>query len=71
MANEPITTGRNGMGLRWAQCGEYRVVAYTNGGYCCQRYMNGPGWCLFPEGESMPEDVERALCSALGIEMED
>jgi hypothetical protein len=58
-----------GTGLRCAVHGDYRVVAYAAGGYCRQwRDPAGGGWFLFrAEAEGMPEDVERALCLALGI----
>jgi hypothetical protein len=58
-----------GTGLRYAVHGDYRVVAYADGGYCCQwRDPAGGCWFLFrAEAEGMPEDVEQALCCALGI----
>ena len=65
-----VTTGTTRMGLRWARCGEYRIVAYVMpGGYSRQRVYSGrQGWRLLLPTEPMPEDVERALCAALRIE---
>ena len=61
-----VETGESN-GLRWAERDGYRILAYAEGGYCCLRYVDGIGWCLFPLDEDMPEDVERALCCALGV----
>jgi hypothetical protein len=66
---EAVETGvQPSTGLRWAKHGQYRVVAYAEGGYCCQRHVQGPGWCLLAPGQEMPADVERALCLALCLE---
>src|SRR5262249_54371070 len=59
-----------GTGMRWAHLGDYRVAAYSNADYCRMRWVpagDGGKWCLLPEGEEMPEEVERALCAALAI----
>jgi hypothetical protein len=64
-----VQVGTQPSGLRFATAGDYRVVAYAAGGYCRQwRAPAGGGWFLFrAEAEGLPEDVERALCFALGI----
>lgn len=63
-----IETGKNGMGCRWARSGEWRVVAYAEGGYCPQRRVEGIGWCLLAVDGEMPPDVEAALVDALGLD---
>lgn len=63
-----IITGQTDLGLRWAHNGTYRILAYAEGGYCCQCLYLVNGWYLLPAEEEIPQDVERALCHALGIE---
>ncbi len=63
-----VRIGTTAHGLRWAEREGFRVVAYALGGYSCNRWVDGMGWCLFAPGESMPEQTERALCCALEIE---
>jgi hypothetical protein len=75
MSEPKIETGKNGMGLRWARLGEWRIVAYAEGGYCVQRYVEGPGWCLLhagrggttPPKDKIPAGVEAKLLDALGL----
>jgi hypothetical protein len=65
---EPITTGKTeGMGLRWARSGIYRVVAHRDGCYTAMVLRPFGGWGLFEAGEAMLPEIERALCAALGI----
>lgn len=64
---DEIKTGVTGMGLRWAATGQYRVMTYVGGGYSCQNRVLGDNWKLFRKGETMPEDIEQALCAELGI----
>ncbi len=71
-----IKTGRGKPGtmgehLRWAKCGEYRIVAYAQtpragegGGYSAQWFVEGIGWTIC---EEMPGYIERALCAALAL----
>jgi hypothetical protein len=54
------------MGLRWAREGEWRVVAYAEGGYAVNRWVEGPDWVI---DHDIPSEVERPLCEALGIEI--
>lgn len=52
-------------GEHWAEHNGYRVISYAEGGYCCQVYFDGEWWA---DNDGIPEDVERYLCRALGIE---
>jgi len=66
----PITIARKPSGLRTAQTGDYKVVALAHRGdgfYSVQRRQHGQ-WQLLPDGETIPLDVERALCRALNVE---
>lgn len=60
-----VEVGRSGMGLRWARHGDWRTVAYAEGGCCEQRRVEGFGWCLLADGEDMPADVAEVLTFAL------
>ncbi len=63
-----IIRGTGTHGLRWAKSGEWRIAAYAEGGWVEERFVEGPGWCLLHQCDTMPEDVGRALCTALGLE---
>lgn len=63
-----IETGRNGVGMRWARLGGWRVLAYAGGGYTLQRRASFGSWRLPGPGEAPPEGVLPALMRALRTE---
>jgi hypothetical protein len=66
-AGRRVLTGMNKMGLRWAACGGRRVLAYAEGGYSVQEWVDGVGWCL-PYEEARADDLAWApLLAALGL----
>jgi len=66
MNAEPITTGRTGLGMRWAEAVGWLVMAYAMGGYSVQVRAAG-GWRLPGKGEAPPAEVLAALLAALGL----
>jgi hypothetical protein len=64
-----IERGKNGVGLRWARLGEWRLLAHADGGYSVHRLIPGIGWCLLHDDDLCPPLVEGRLCAELGIEM--
>jgi hypothetical protein len=64
MTDHTITTGETDMGLRWAREGDWRVVAYAQGGHTTNRLVEGHGWVI---DQNLPPDVERRLLAALGL----
>jgi hypothetical protein len=67
MNAEPITTGRTGLGMRWAEAAGWLVMAYAKGGYSVQVRAGGGGWRLLGKGEAPPAEVLDALLAALGL----
>ncbi len=65
-----IDQGESTGGLRWAKSGTWKIVAYKEGGYCQQQWVPPIGWVLLTDQREMPDEVERALCLALGIKYE-
>jgi hypothetical protein len=62
-----VETGRTQSGLRWARSGQYRILAYAEGGWC-EQWLNGSvGWCLFSANDAMPWGVRNRLLRALGL----
>lgn len=59
-----VETGGSSMGLRWARCGDWRLVAYAAGGACEQHFVSG-SWCLMHDKGTMPADVRALLQEAL------
>jgi hypothetical protein len=45
----------------------WRLLAYREGGTCCQWHCKGLGWVLCDEHFPVPVHIERALCAALGV----
>ncbi len=65
-----VVSGQHGMGLWWAKCQGWRVIAYARCGYSCHRWVDddeGGDWRLLLPSEQMPLDIERALCAELGV----
>lgn len=70
---EEISLRTTSHGDRCASCGDYRVVAHdgtnmwttiSNKGWHSEIFVPGRGWTMEP---AIPEDIEKALCAALGI----
>lgn len=61
-----VKTGTTGLGLCWAQAGEWKVTAHADGGYSRMRRI-GKFWTLLPAGVQMPDGVERSLCATLKV----
>jgi hypothetical protein len=64
MTDHTMTMGETDMGLRWAREGDWRVVAYAQGGHTTNRLVAGQGWVI---DHDIPPGVERRLLAALGL----
>jgi hypothetical protein len=64
---DKVQQGRDRMGLRWAQEGDWRIVACAQGGHWFQRWVEGVGWVVLADHREMPAEVEARLLDTLGL----
>lgn len=60
-----VGTGRTALGLAFARCGPWRLLACAGGGYQRAAHVQGDGWRLLDEDEVIPQEIFAALLAAL------